>query len=196
MASLLTTILDAALGRFTRGGAQSNAVKWSTSSNYSAAQDAASIKQPPASQTDEHIRLIQYGTTIPRVSGTQLISVNAPFWKSALRSEAFQSEQGVKYNYFMDLAYPICVGPIIGIHRVWQDGELRAEYGSAQSKLPGTLYLGNNTQTADSVISAAEGAINTPAFRGLAYIVLENFWLGTEANLPVFQFEVVKGGAF
>lgn len=196
MASFIGSIVDTALGWFTKGGAESSAVKWSNSSSFASPDNVESIKPPPPPATDDNVRLTRYGTVMPRIAGTQLITTREPFWKGELISEAFQTEQGVKYNYFMDLAYVICVGPINGVHRCWEEGELRAEFGAGQTKLPGTLYLGDETQTADPLIVSSEGAINTPAFRGVSYIVLERHWLGTEVKLPTFKFEVVKGDAF
>lgn len=195
MANVFTNIVDSALGWFTKGGALSAAVKWGLNSLFDVAdsKESKSFTQPAPPQTDDNIRLTQYGNVIPRVSGAQLITCREPFWKGELVAEPFQTEQGVKYNYFMDLAYIICVGEIDGIYRAWENGELRAQYGTAQDKLPGTLYVGSETQTADPTISAVEGAINTPAFRGISYIVLNRHWLGTEVQLPTFKFEVVKG---
>jgi hypothetical protein len=201
MATVNATLVDPYLGWYTRGGAAAQPVKWATGTSYNAneiasSQSGSSIKQPTPPQTDDNIRLTQYGTVIPRVAGTQLITVREPFWRSQVNAVPFQTGRTVKYNYFMDLAYIICVGPITGIYRVWEDGELRAQFGTAQNKLPGTLYLGNESQTADPVIAASEGAANTPAFRGVAYIVMQQHYLGESIQLPTFKFEVVKGTAF
>lgn len=198
MANIITSLVDSALGWFTRGGAQSQPVKWATGSIFNASEQAQrrsgqSIAQPTPPQNDDNIRLTPYGSVIPRISGTQLITFRQPFWKGPLIAEPIQTGGTTKYNYFMDLAYIICVGPIDGIHRFWQDGELRAEFGSAQTKLPGRLYTGTNTQSPDPTIQASE--TDVPAFRGVAYIVMPRFYLGETVRLPTFKAEVVGGGS-
>lgn len=56
-----------------------------------------------------------------------------------------------------------------------------------------TFYPGSKTQGADPIIQAAEGAANTPAFRGLAYIVLEDVALNEfSGRMPQFEF-VLQG---
>ena len=62
--------------------------------------------------------------------------------------------------------------------------------------LPGILYLGSDTQTPDPTMEAALGAGNVPAYRGLAYIVLTDFDLGTSGAVPQFSFEVLGPEGF
>ena len=98
-------------------------------------------------------------------------------------------------TYTLSFAVGICKGPILGITRVWADGALIVDgtTGSpASKKMPGTLYLGNNTQTVDPVMEAVEGSGNVPAYRGLAYMVMEDFDLGPSGRVPMLSFEVVK----
>jgi hypothetical protein len=53
------------------------------------------------------------------------------------------------------------------------------------------IYTGTQTQVADSLIAATEGAANTPAFRGTAYVVFEGLQLADFGNmLPQFSFMV------
>jgi hypothetical protein len=59
------------------------------------------------------------------------------------------------------------------------------------------IYYGTETQTADSLIAATEGAADTPAFRGTAYVIFESFQLADYANhIPNFEFEVVRAGDY
>lgn len=54
-----------------------------------------------------------------------------------------------------------------------------------------TIYPGDNNQLPDSLIQAAEGATYTPAYRGLIYVVWENFVLSNFADrIPSFRAEV------
>lgn len=55
------------------------------------------------------------------------------------------------------------------------------------------VYLGTDTQDADHLIEAAEGVGNVPAYRGLAYIVLEKFALKKFGNsIPQFSFRIAE----
>lgn len=54
-----------------------------------------------------------------------------------------------------------------------------------------TVYPGNQTQDPDPLIQASEGAAYTPGFRGLCYIVWENFPLANFGNrIPNIRAEV------
>ena len=56
------------------------------------------------------------------------------------------------------------------------------------------LYLGTEDQLPDPTIEADEGVGNTPAYRGLAYIVFNDFQLEKYGNrIPNFRFEVYSG---
>ena len=60
---------------------------------------------------------------------------------------------------------------------------------------PPTFYSGNEAQDADPLIQGIEGAGNTPAFRGIAYCVWENFPLANFGNrVPNLRAEVTFCG--
>ncbi len=53
------------------------------------------------------------------------------------------------------------------------------------------VHRGDETQAADPLIVAKEGADNAPAYRGLAYVVFERLPLAEFGNrVPQFSFEV------
>ncbi len=55
------------------------------------------------------------------------------------------------------------------------------------------FYAGDEDQTADPLIEEIEGAGNTPAYRGLAYIVFEDMPLADFGNrIPQLQFEIIR----
>jgi hypothetical protein len=59
---------------------------------------------------------------------------------------------------------------------------------------PPSIYLGLDTQNPDSVITSVQGVGNTPAYRGVSYVVLEDIPLGRYGNrIPNFLFEVENG---
>src|SRR5690606_12737308 len=82
----------------------------------------------------------------------------------------------------------LCEGPITGIGRVWADGKPMDLSG-----VTWRWYPGDETQTADPCIAAKMSAANTPAYRGTAYVVLEELPLSNYGNrLPQLSFEVFR----
>jgi len=94
------------------------------------------------------------------------------------------------YSYTISLAIALCEGPITRVGRIWADGiEISPE------DLNMKVYLGTSTQSADPTIAAHKGVNNTPAYRGTAYVVMENLALGQFGNrVPQFSMEVMRGG--
>lgn len=92
------------------------------------------------------------------------------------------------YSYSVSFAVALCAGVILGIGRVWADG---------QEIDPDTLnlrvYPGSADQLPDPRIEAVEGAGAAPAFRGTAYVVIEDLDLGRFGNrVPQLSFEVIR----
>lgn len=92
------------------------------------------------------------------------------------------------YSYSITLAIAICEGALDEVSRIWADAKQLD-----LSQYTHRVYLGTETQTADTLITSIEGVEKTPAYRGLAYVVFENFPLGDFGNrIPNFTFEVKK----
>ncbi len=142
------------------------------------------------------------GSPIPVVYGRMRIAGQV-IWASNLievASTTTQSAAGkggdgsgntsTDYSYFANFAVGLCEGEISDIGRVWADGkEIDIAVYTPR------LYLGTETQTADSSISAIEGAGSAPAYRGLAYVVFERLPLASFGNrMPQFSFEVIRQG--
>ena len=94
-------------------------------------------------------------------------------------------------------AVACCKGPIDGVGRIWANGNLifnfRADNFSATVS-GGTIrvHLGTETQQPDPLIQASQGIANTPAFRGLAYVVFDNLDLEPYGGqIPDITIEVV-----
>ncbi|MCR6498898.1 glycoside hydrolase/phage tail family protein [Shinella sp. CPCC 101442] len=135
------------------------------------------------------------GTAISRVYGTARIG-GTLIWATRFAEEVSVERTGGKasgprvetFRYFANCAVGICEGPIAGIRRVWADGRELDLTGIAMR-----LYRGTAEQAPDPLIEAKQGAGNTPAYRGLAYVVFEHLPLDTFGNrIPVLQFEVLK----
>ncbi|SFT45225.1 baseplate multidomain protein megatron [Sedimentitalea nanhaiensis] len=92
------------------------------------------------------------------------------------------------HSYFVSLAIAVCEGEISSIGRVWADGE-----EVSRDDLNMRIYTGSMDQLPDAVIEAIEGQGAVPAYRGTAYVVMENIGLGRYGNrVPQFSFEVVR----
>ncbi|HEY0236560.1 MAG TPA: glycoside hydrolase/phage tail family protein [Afipia sp.] len=92
------------------------------------------------------------------------------------------------YSYFANFAVGLCEGEIGRIGRIWADGNPLDVSG-----LNISFYPGSETQPADGLIVAKEGAANAPAYRGLAYVVFERLALESFGNrIPQLSFEIVR----
>jgi len=92
------------------------------------------------------------------------------------------------YSYSISLAVALCEGVIGGIGRIWADG-VEIAPGSLNLR----VYRGDEAQLPDPKIEAVEGADKAPAYRGIAYVVIEDLELGRFGNrVPQFSFEVVR----
>lgn len=143
-----------------------------------------------------------YGEMIPIVYGNMRLAGNI-IWSLPIKETAHKTtsttgggkggggkvtQSGVTYSYSVTLAIAICEGEIDGIVRVWADSK-------AINPSDGTyrIYLGSETQNPDTLIESYEGVGSTPAYRGLAYVVIEDFPLAEYGNrIPNFTFEVKR----
>ena len=96
--------------------------------------------------------------------------------------------QVTEYSYSVSLAVALCEGVISRVGRVWADGsEIDV------STLSMRVYHGTEDQISDAKIEAVEGAGTVPAYRGIAYVVLEDVDLTAFGNrVPQFTFEVMR----
>ncbi len=98
------------------------------------------------------------------------------------------SQTSTTYSYSITLAVAICEGPVDAVLRIWADAR---QLDLSQHTV--RIYKGDEEQLPDSLIQAIEGAGNTPAYRGLAYVVFEDFPMADYGNrIPNFSFEVQK----
>ncbi len=92
------------------------------------------------------------------------------------------------YSYSISLAIAVGAGEIADVTRVWADGEEQE-----RASLNIRVYQGTQDQLPDPLIEAVEGTGNVPAYRGTAYVVIEDFQLASFGNrVPQFSFEVVR----
>ena len=114
----------------------------------------------------------------------------------------------VWYTYKAYCAVALAAGPITRILKIWADDvmvydseaviETKVIVGGVETTVTGILdtlhpriYLGNEDQLPDVLIESREGVGQTPAFRGLAYVVFDGMPLEAFGNrLPLFSFEI------
>jgi len=93
-----------------------------------------------------------------------------------------------QFSYSVSLAVAVCEGEILRIGRVWADGE-----EVARDDLNMRAYTGGADQLPDPVMEAIEGPGLVPAYRGTAYVVIEDLALEPFGNrVPQFSFEVIR----
>lgn len=114
------------------------------------------------------------------------------------------------YAYFVTCAIGLCEGPIQGVRRIWVGPKLIYDAGTEDigttlaghnltglgslmvgedgvtvagiSGEPFTLYYGTENQLPDERMQATLGVANTPAYRGMAYLVLKDYPLADHGN--------------
>lgn len=155
---------------------------------------------------DLSVQSSAYGQAVPLVYGTARVAGNV-IWSTGLietrREETSKVKGGkgggsttvtnVSYLYSASFAVALAARPIAGIGRIWADGKLLRDAGGALA-VDGTLRIhpGDENQLPDPLIEARQGMGNTPAYRGLAYVVFENLALAEYANrIPNLTFEVI-----
>lgn len=181
--------------------------------------------------SDLKVQTSTYGNAIPRAFGTVRIAGNI-IWAPPITEVATtttvesggkgggggSSQEQTTYSYYADFAVAICEGPIIGIRKVWANGDLINDLGddspilsklgslatilsqaiaahnAANDTISMTVYTGSETQSPDPTIAAMHGS-QTPAFRGTAYVVFQGLPLAKFGNrIPNLEFEVVVNG--
>jgi hypothetical protein len=97
-----------------------------------------------------------------------------------------------EYSYSVSLAVALCEGEITSVNRVWADGAEISIHDLTMSVYPGTA-----DQAPDPKMEAVEGVGAVPAYRGTAYVVIEDLDLARFGNrVPSFSFEVTRPEQF
>jgi hypothetical protein len=133
------------------------------------------------------------GVSLPRLYGTARLG-GILIWATRFEESKATRRQGklgpkvTEYSYFANVAFALCEGEIAGIRRIWADGR---EIDRETIEL--RIYQGRSDQMPDPLIEAKQGAGNTPAYRDVAYVVLDRLPIGDYGNrIPQLQFEVIR----
>jgi hypothetical protein len=166
--------------------------------------DAPTSSREGARLEDLSVQVSTYGKPVPTVYGTARLAGNL-IWSRPIQETATTTTsrsgggkggggrggartETTTYSYSVSLAVGICEGPVDRLLRIWADAKL---LDLAQVNV--RFYRGDEGQMPDSFIESMEGAGSAPAYRGLAYVVLENFPLADFGNrIPNFTFEIKR----
>ena len=157
------------------------------------------VKRQGPRLSDINIQSSTEGAPIPRVFGRMRVAGQL-IWATHFKeiSSTTKTSTGGKgggssvtetdYAYSISFAVGLCAGKVAGIGRVWAGGNL-----IDLSPYTTRFYPGDETQTQDPLIQEIEGEGNTPAYRGLSYIVFEDMPLAAFGNrIPQLQFEIIR----
>lgn len=133
------------------------------------------------------------GASIGQVFGRVRVSGQV-IWSSRFLESQSTTDLGkgapevTEFSYSVSLAVALSEGEISRIGRIWADG---LEIGRSDINM--SVYTGTQDQLPDPRMEAIEGAGNVPAYRGLAYVVIEDLDLSKFGNrVPQFSFEVIR----
>ncbi len=203
---LAFTLGGAAIGGYFGGaeGARTGAAIGAAVGSVVFAPDTPDIYGPRLK--DVGVTTATYGSSISRLYGTTTVS-GMMIWSTDKIETAHSSGGGkgsstggtTTYSYKASFAIGLCEGEIDDVVRIWADNRIIYDKGDSTTqpiqpaKFTLGVFKGTETQLPSSVIAADVGEANTPAYRGLAYVVMENFELEDYGNrIPTFSFLVTK----
>lgn len=134
------------------------------------------------------------GGAVPRLYGWGRLAGNI-IWATELE-ELASEDSGAKgtqpqpeaREIVASFAVGLCEGEVHRLGRIWADGQLLETEG-----LTLRFYRGSETQAADSLIEAKQGADAAPAYRGLCYLVFERLPLSEFGNrIPNITVELCR----
>jgi len=205
MATLLLGAVGSAIGGSlisgTFLGLSGSALGWAAGSLIGNTLFAPSLPDQTGPRLDNlKVTSSAYGAPINIVYGGYRVPGNI-IWSSGLEETKHTEEIGGKggpsytsttYTYKASFAVGLCEGELQGIRKIYADSKLiydMSDIADAETLIASdlaaesiTIYLGSETQTADPTIESYEGSGNVPGYRGLAYIVFEDFQLAAYGN--------------
>ena len=163
--------------------------------------DVVDSFKPEVKIKDAKMQTSTYGRLIPEIFGNTRVSGNI-IWSSPiitikrngtgmpivdkLSSILSVSAQSVQVR--CSFAIALGVGMVDSVNAIYADGNMLN-----LSSIDYTFYNGSEIQQPNSVIQSYIGPENTPAFRGLAYIVFEDFKLEEyNGRIPNLSFDVSR----
>lgn len=174
---------------------------------------------PPPQPNENRTQISTYGTPIPVVYESARLAGNIIYMSDVNNTVVRTShrQDGVRYyeltqTYASTFAVAFCEGPVSGISRIWLNGKIFVDWRNPASQYypegsegvsSGNLetsvgrsvidfktYTGTASQTYDTNIAAIIGAAETPAYRGICYIVFIDFPVGEFSGVPTVEVEI------
>ncbi|WP_408590597.1 phage tail protein [Novosphingobium sp.] len=144
------------------------------------------------------VQTSSYGTALPLHFGT-VRTAGSVIWSTDLVEHRTSNGGGkgrpstTSYSYSASFAVAVACRPILGIGRVWADGNLlRGAAGDLKSAGTMRIHTGHGDQACDPLMAQAEGMTRCPAHRNSAYVLFEDLDLTDFGNrLPSLTFEVI-----
>lgn len=219
MAGVVLPVIGAAAG-FVIGGPQGALIGFGISAQLGGTFGSDQTINLPTIEgprlSDLRIQTSNYGKVIPEVYGQARLAGNViwarPIKEVRVESTTSSTQSGgkgggggsatttqtqVSYEYFVTLAIAVSEGPVDEIIRVYADAKILDDSVLQASQGKYNVYYGTEDQLPDPIIESFEGAGNVPAYRGLAYVVIQDFPLAAYGNrIPNFTFEVKRNIRF
>lgn len=174
---------------------------------------------PPPAPHETRLQISTYNAPIPIVYESGRLAGNIIYMQDVQESvvRSRHRNNGVRYyemvaTYTATFAVAFCEGPVAGISRIWVNRKVFADWrdpdgpyyptGSAELAAANlatsiaraetyfSTYLGTETQTADPTLMSIIGAAETPAYRGVCYIVFKDFAVGEFSGVPQIEVEI------
>lgn len=153
--------------------------------------------------TDLKPQSSEYGRPIPIIYGTTATGGNIIWAADLIKGDDAGGKGGdtpsaTGATHYANFAVVICESSGgLKLGRIWSGPDKRLVYDPARTVKPlesGTLryYDGSESQLPDSLMEAAFGVGNVPAYRGYAYVVIEGFNVTTNDGnrIPFLTFEM------
>jgi hypothetical protein len=180
----------------------------------------AELNLPPPPQPHEtRLQFSSWGAAIPIQYGEGRLAGNIIYMSDIVETidRSRHRQDGVRYyemvrTYTATFAIAFCEGPVPGVARIWMNNKVIADWRDplnpnfpsggiglasinletsvARSETFFSSYLGSESQEADSYLVALIGTNDTPAYRGLCYIVFRDFPIGEFSGVPTMEIEI------
>jgi hypothetical protein len=182
--------------------------------------EKADINTPPPPQPHEaRLQFSSWGMAIPIQYGSGRMAGNIIYMSDITETieRSRHRQDGVRYyemtkTYTATFAIAFCEGPVTGIARIWMNNKIFVDFrdpdgpnypsGSialasgnldtsiARSVAYFSIHFGEETQTADTTLVALLTDAETPAYRGMFYLVFIDFPIGEFSGVPQIEVEV------
>lgn len=173
------------------GGAVGGPIGSSIGSFVGRELDRTLFKRGGPRLNDMRAPTARYGDTIPKIFGKMRVA-GVVLWTTSPVATATVSKSGTEPGSSVSFALGVSSGLVREVRRIWADGRLIRD-ASGRQEVPFTLRLhsGAEDQLSDSLIASVIGEDRAPAFRGLAYLLFEDFDLSTFGRrLPLITVEL------